>query len=141
MRVSGVDRSAMGIEVARRRLPEARFELADIQDSLPFEDRAFDIAFARGLSHLGSPELSTDANRRALENVMRLVRPGGILLTSTYTTRTGAPSETSAWMNHTSSSIVALLAEVGEPVRLDLVGNYLQVAAGHRGAPWPRPAV
>jgi SAM-dependent methyltransferase len=55
---------------ARRRVPAARFRVADAQD-LPFEDGVFDaVVMNFGLLHLAWPE-------RAVAEAARVLRPGG----------------------------------------------------------------
>jgi SAM-dependent methyltransferase len=44
-RVTGADASAALIEIARRRLPNARFEVCDLE-SLPYDDESFDATMA-----------------------------------------------------------------------------------------------
>lgn len=76
-RVIGIDRSATLIHEARGAgpVPGADFEVADAQ-LLPFDDRRFDAArVERTLQHVESP-------RRVLEEMARVVRPGGIIVAS-----------------------------------------------------------
>jgi len=74
--VVGIDLQSAQIEQARVRAAErgiatVRFEVADIY-RLPFPDGSFDAAFANGvLMHLRKPV-------RALEELRRVLRPGGI---------------------------------------------------------------
>jgi SAM-dependent methyltransferase len=132
MEVAGVDRAVAAIEVAQSRLPEAEFVCSDIINPLPFEPESFDVAFMRGLSVFGVPEIADDASDRQLANVARMVRPGGILLASTYTNLSGGPSEGSTWINYPVSTIVAAIEKVADPFKVIRAGNYLQVGARRR---------
>ncbi len=132
MEVAGIDRAASAIEVAQSRLPEAEFVRADITNPLPFEPESFDVAFMRGLSVFGVPEIVDDATDRQLANIARVVRPGGMLLASTYTNLSGVPSEGSTWINHRVSTIVAAIEKVAEPFKVIRAENYLQVGARRR---------
>ncbi len=69
----GVDPIPGFVELARRRVPALRFEVADGR-SLPFADESFDgVVFATTLCHVPTPE-------RALGEARRVLRPGGYLL-------------------------------------------------------------
>lgn len=70
----GVDLSEKNIANARRRHPEARFEVGDILE-LPYDDGAFDYVVASDIFE----HLSPDAMDRALDEAMRLGRDGLIL--------------------------------------------------------------
>ncbi|MBW3613472.1 MAG: class I SAM-dependent methyltransferase [Chloroflexi bacterium] len=70
----GVDLSEKNIANARRRHPEARFEVGDIL-RLPPDDGAFDYVVASDIFEHLSPE----AMERALDEAMRLAREGLIL--------------------------------------------------------------
>lgn len=70
----GVDLSEKNIANARRRHPEARFEVGDILD-LPYDDRSFDWVIASDIFEHLSPE----AMERALGEAMRLSKDGLIL--------------------------------------------------------------
>jgi len=130
--VAGIDQAQSGIEVARHRLPGARFVQANINEPLPFDPGSFDVAFMRGFSCLGSPAIDSDATVRQLTNVARMVRPGGMLLASTYTTLSGVQDAGSVWVNHRVSTIAAAIEKVADPFKMVRVDNYLQVAAYRR---------
>ncbi len=75
-RVVGIDKSADFIEEAKRRAAEAKlainFQVGDAE-ALPVADGAFDVARAeRVLVYLPEP-------KRALEEMRRVTRPGGII--------------------------------------------------------------
>ncbi len=70
----GVDLSEKNIANARRRHPEARFEVGDILE-LPYDDRSFDWVVASDIFE----HLSLQAMERALDEAARLARDGLIL--------------------------------------------------------------
>ncbi len=75
----GVDLSARCIEEARRKYadsPEIRFFEGDIADLSRFADSSFDVVFCSGTMAYLPPE----AAGRALRELARVTRPGGILL-------------------------------------------------------------
>ncbi len=65
----GIDLNPLNIANARRRHPEARFEVDDIL-ALPFEDRSFDHVVAADIFE----HLSPDAFKRAIDEAGRLAR-------------------------------------------------------------------
>jgi SAM-dependent methyltransferase len=71
----GVDVSAASIERARLENPDVEYTAADVI-ALPYEDGAFDVAFASGLVH----HLPPDGRDAALAEMRRIVRPGGLLV-------------------------------------------------------------
>jgi len=77
---TGIDATPAMLEVARGRVPNARFELGDLT-ALPVEDGRFDFAIcALALAHLLDP-------RPAIREIARAVRPGGrIVLTDAHPT-------------------------------------------------------
>lgn len=70
----GIDLSEKNIANARRRHPEARFEVGDIL-ALPYDDRAFDQVVASDIFE----HLSLEAMERALDEAARLARDGLVL--------------------------------------------------------------
>lgn len=72
-RFTGVDINPDALAEAGRQFPDARFEPADAA-SLPFPDRSFDtVTLSNSLHHLPDPT-------RALGEMKRVLRPGGIML-------------------------------------------------------------
>ena len=76
-RVSGLDAAPGLIEIARRRVPQARSERGDIEE-LPFADESFD-AFSgfNSFQYAASPE-------GALREARRVLRPGGRLVAAVW---------------------------------------------------------
>ncbi len=71
--VVGVDQSEAMLDVARQKLPGARFEVGDLEH-LPFNDAAFDLAVVSlALCHLADPG-------EAVSELARVLRPGGVLV-------------------------------------------------------------
>jgi SAM-dependent methyltransferase len=77
--VVGVDESQEMVRLARESVPTARFEIHDLNQSLDWlEDQSFDLAvMALVIHHL-------DNRRLVLDEVHRLLRPGGRLVLSTH---------------------------------------------------------
>ncbi len=75
--VRGFDLSPGMIEVARRTHPQVRFEVAAVQ-ALPADDASFDGLLA-WYSLIHTPPSELDA---ALDELARVLRPGGLLLTA-----------------------------------------------------------
>lgn len=72
--VAGVDVSSGMVEEARAANPQARYTTYDGQ-SLPYDDHAFDLAFAICvLHHVPPPQWN-----RFVQEVTRVLRPGGLL--------------------------------------------------------------
>lgn len=75
--VSGADAAAGMIAIARRRVPGARIEQADLED-LPFADRSFDaVSGFNSFQYAATPEA-------ALREARRVLRPGGRLVAATW---------------------------------------------------------
>ncbi len=132
---TGVDFSPGGIEVARTAYPTPTFLVGDAED-LPFADDTFDIVFTRAISHLSRPDLFTDASRRLMASMRRVVRPGGLILISFYSRRDGGGTAEHAW--HRVSDLVRLMEGVADPYHVDVTGNYVQIAAQRWDAPRAR---
>jgi ubiquinone/menaquinone biosynthesis C-methylase UbiE len=125
--VTGVDVAEGGVEVARTRPVErAEFVVCDIAEPLPFPAGTFDVAFMRGLSLFHDADPHERAHQ--LGNVVSVVRPGGMLLVSINTTRTGTIPEGASAYHHRVSTLFAVLERFGQPARMARVGNYFQFA-------------
>jgi len=81
-KVTGVDASAGLLAVARERLPNAKFEQADLE-SLPFEDSTFDGAIA-----VNSVIYTVDMHQ-AVKELARVTKPKGRVAVTTW----GAPDD------------------------------------------------
>lgn len=73
--LSGVDVSAASIELAREQNPSVRYEKAEEEEPLPFEDASFDLSFAICVMH----HLPGDEHGRFLAEMARVTRPGGMV--------------------------------------------------------------
>jgi SAM-dependent methyltransferase len=72
---TGIDQSAEMLELARRKVPDAVFEVGDVEH-LPFDDGAFDLAVVSlALCHLPTPTL-------AITELARVLADGGTLVVS-----------------------------------------------------------
>ena len=130
---TGVDLSAGGIEAARSRYPGIEFCVADADEALPFDPGSFDVVFCRAISHFGEPNLEAPRVMALVPRLMALLAPGGVLLASYHTTRDG--SVVHGRTHHPISSLVRLLEHGGDPYRVELVGNYVQVGVVPHGSP------
>jgi len=75
--LTGVDVSAVAIDAAQKRLPDAVFTAADVQAALPFTDGLFNTVFMLDvLEHLERPVA-------AVKEISRVLSPGGRLVFST----------------------------------------------------------
>ncbi|MBF8289626.1 MAG: class SAM-dependent methyltransferase [Chloroflexi bacterium] len=135
---TGVDLSAGGIEAARSRYPGTEFVVADADEPLPFEAGSFDVIFCRAISHFGESDLEAPRVTSLVPRLMTLLAPAGVLLASYHTTRDGGVVHGRTY--HPISALVRLLEHGGDPWRVELVGNYVQIGVGHRGAPARPPA-
>jgi SAM-dependent methyltransferase len=134
--VVGIDLSRGGVEVARNRYPGIEFLVGDAEEELAVEEQGFDVVFSRGISHLHHVDLVTDASLRMAWNLMRYVRPGGLLLVSYNTRRDGSHAPRHA--HHPVSDLVRLFESAGDVFKVDVVGTYVQIGVQHRDAPRKR---
>lgn len=130
---TGVDLSAGGIETARAKYSGIPFVVADADVALPFEPGSFDVIFCRAISHFGEPDLEAPRVTSLILRLMALLAPGGVLLASYHTTRDGGTVHGRTY--HPISALVRLLERGGDPYRVELVGNYVQIGVGRRGDP------
>ena len=76
-RVTGVDFAPTMIEIARSKVPDARFEVGDAE-ALRFPGGSFDVALCSfGLWHVAEPD-------KALADAARVIKSGGIYTYSTW---------------------------------------------------------
>jgi SAM-dependent methyltransferase len=130
-RVSGVDLSEGGIEAARRRYPGIDFRVGDAEGPLPYGPGEFDVVFSRGISHLHRENLWRERTLRMVRNLMDLVSPTGLLLVSYHTRRDRSGSKMHAF--HPVSDLVKLFETVGDPYRIEVVDDFVQIGVQHRG--------
>lgn len=75
--ISGIDLSEKMIELARKNVPGANFELCDIR-KLDFKSKSFDAVVAA----FCLPSLNNDEATALIQNISRIVKPGGIVYMS-----------------------------------------------------------
>lgn len=95
--ITGLDSSPGLIALARKRLPETRFELGDMV-ALPFEDASFDL-----VTGFNSFQFASDIPK-ALSEARRVVRPGGHVAMLVW----GLKDECQS-MEHTLGPVMALM--------------------------------
>ncbi len=78
---TGVDYTPGFVEVARRKFPSARIECRDARDLSPFGDRTFDFVM---FSFNGIDYVPHEDRLRALSEIHRVLKPGGLFLFSTH---------------------------------------------------------
>lgn len=82
-RIEAVDMSPAMIEAAKRKLPDTSFHEAPIDD-LPFGDFFFDgVMVNQVLHHLPETGGGFSEHRRAVEEMSRVIKPGGVLTINT----------------------------------------------------------
>jgi ubiquinone/menaquinone biosynthesis C-methylase UbiE len=81
-RVTGADASAPLIEIARRRLPDARFDVCDLE-SLPYDDESFDRVMAI------NAVFYCENQAAAMHELCRITRRGGLVGVTAW----GPPAE------------------------------------------------
>jgi predicted TPR repeat methyltransferase len=128
---TGVDLSPGGIEAARSRYPGIPFLVADADEVLPFEPGSFDVVFCRAISHFGEPDLEAPRVTALIPRLMALLAPDGVLLASYHTNRDGSVVHGRTY--HPVSALVRLLEHGGDPYRVELVGNYVQIGVRRPG--------
>jgi SAM-dependent methyltransferase len=82
--VSGIDAAEALLEIARSRVPQGDFRVADLEQ-LPFEDATFDVVTGfNAFQYAGNPNV-------ALAEARRVVKPGGTVAIVTWGTPAGMP--------------------------------------------------
>lgn len=130
LRVVGVDLSPEGVAQARGQHPRIRFEVGDAEGGLPFPEGHFDVVFSRGITHLHHDLLMVDRTIAMTRNLMRYVAPDGLLLVSYYTLRDGEGAPRHRY--HPVSHLAELFEQCGDVVRIEVVGNLVQIGVRHR---------
>jgi ubiquinone/menaquinone biosynthesis C-methylase UbiE len=112
--LTAADVSAVALERARDRLPEAAFVELDADASFPLDDSAFDLVLcAETVEHVRDVQLF-------LSEIRRVLRPGGELALTTPATPPLAPPEdplSPHLRRFTRRSLRRVLAELGFEVR------------------------
>jgi SAM-dependent methyltransferase len=129
----GVDRSPGGIEAALSKYPGIPFLVVDADEPLPFAEGSFDVIFCRAISHFGEPNLEAAHVTTLIARLMELLAPDGVLLASYNTKRDGSSVHGRTY--HPVSALLRLLEGGGDPFRVEVVGNYVQIGVVHRGRP------
>lgn len=79
-RLTGCDVDAAAIEWASRHHPQLEWAVSNYEPPLPFAERSFDLVYSISvLSHLDEP-----AQDRWLQEIRRVLRPGGVALLSVH---------------------------------------------------------
>ncbi len=87
--VIGIDASAEMIERARRKAGKARLNVAfqeSIAEALPFADASFDVVFSTLMLH----HMPSKARARCLDEIARVLKPGGSVLIADFETSENA---------------------------------------------------
>jgi ubiquinone/menaquinone biosynthesis C-methylase UbiE len=123
MRLAGVDLSPAYIRLARKRLADVE-ELAltvDNAEQLPWADATFDVVTSVYMFH----ELPRNARRNAVREMMRVVRPGGLVVLEDSAQLSESPELATVlhdfprdfhepfYEDYLEDDLAALLAEVG----------------------------
>ena len=129
--VVGVDLSPVGVEIARKSFPNLHFAVGNAEEALPFEEGSFDVVFSRGISHLHRPDLFTEPSMVMARNLMKYVKPNGLMLVSYFTKRRGGGTPSHAY--HPVSDLVRLFELAGDVRKVEVVGDFVQLGVRH----WP----
>jgi hypothetical protein len=92
--------------------------------------------FSRGITHLHQANLFTERSDRMVRNLMRYVRPGGLLLVSYFTLRDGTMAPSGHHANHRLSDLVKLFEPAGDVFHVATFENFVQIGVQHPRAPW-----
>ncbi len=122
--VTGYDVSETMVNLARRHVPQARFEVADMR-ALTFADGSWDVV----LTMFSMLQLSQADQRDMLGRIARWLQPGGFLVFATVPHPPGCNGRIGEWMGHTvetfsfpAPTLRQLVGDVGlQVVREDVV--------------------
>lgn len=125
---AGADLAASALALARERVPEADLRPAPLS-ALPFDDRAFDLVVSNDvLQHVHEDDV-----RRSLEELYRVLEPGGTLLVRTNGART-LRRERDDWRAYDRRTVQELLAKTGfEEERVTYANTLLSLWGAARG--------
>jgi SAM-dependent methyltransferase len=124
----GFDIEPEYIENGKRKFPRVKLALADAFAELPYDPASFDVVFARAPTFFYSYRLGD--MKKALTNLLPLVRYGGSMLLSAYSDNSGEKRPGvyhSGHWHHPHASFIAAAEEVGVVTHTATVGNYLQI--------------
>jgi SAM-dependent methyltransferase len=85
----GIDVSFKSIAICKKRLPEQYFVVADAKTT-PFTDNAFDCV---GLPYSFLGNITHEERGYAITEIARIIKPGGLLLLSTYSDKAAKTQE------------------------------------------------
>jgi predicted TPR repeat methyltransferase len=119
-RLTGIDISQASLDLAQERGGYDSLQSADLQQRLPFEDRAFDAAVCVGvMTYL--PEVEAVGREFA-----RVVRPDGVVVVT---------QREDLWLERDCQGVVDRLAEEGVWTALDVTGPAPYLPEGYGGTP------
>lgn len=125
---AGVDLAASAVTLARQRVPEADLRPAPLS-ALPFDDGTFDLVVSNDvLQHIHEDDV-----QRSLDELHRVLAPGGTLLMRTNGART-LRRERDDWRAYDRRTVQRLLAETGlEVERVTYANTLLSLWGAARG--------
>lgn len=102
----GIDYTPEMIDLSHRLLPELRFEVMDARNLAAFEDASFDLAV---FSYNGIDSVEGEGRLQVLNEVARVLRPGGCFVFSTFNR---------GWNGFGTSRFSPRVTWTADPVRL-----------------------